>query len=854
MNIIKTLLQLPLKNNLAKISFITLITLFTSCNAIKRVPKNEYLLTDNSVFINDKKNNTEEINNLIYQKPNGKFPLLNIPIRLHIYNLARPNIDSILKAKVYDHPEKVAWKTKVLSKKQFEMDMASRKNLNNWLKKTGEAPVIVDETKTEKSKKLLQTYYYKHGWFDANASFDIDKKENQRASINYFVKTGKPYILDSIRTRIASPVIDTLYKTLKKQSLIVKGEQFNETNFTNERERLTTELRNSGLYHFAQDYITFEIDTIGTKKKVNTDLIIQNRIIKNEDSIVRAPFKIYKIKEVNIFTDNTYENKDETITDSTTYKDYNIYSYGKLKYRPKALTDAVFITKGNVFKDINRTRTYRYLSELRIFRYPTIEYIENAEDTTLTANIYLNPKKKFGLNFSTEVSQSNIQTVGFSFSTGLLIRNVFGGAEILEVSALGSVGASKDSKNPEDPFFDINEIGANIKLTIPRIFFPINTDKVIPKYMSPTTRISTAATSQRNIGLDKQTLTGGLSYNWYPTRKVTNTLDLFNVQFVKNLNTANYFGVYQNSYSSLNNIARDVNYIPSDQTLGFPDGADTFISDALSANNPLNLNAEDLSTVSNIRQRRDRLTENNLIFSTSFNYVKNKRDNLFDNDFSIIRFKVESAGNLLSNISRLSNANKNSNGKYEVFGVPFSQYIKTEFDYVKYWDLGRKNVFAIRTYFGIAIPYGNSDNIPFSKSFFAGGPNDNRAWSAYNLGPGSSKSTNEFNEANLKLHLSAEQRFNVFGKFYGAVFVDAGNIWNVFDNVTDKASTFDGLSSLKDIAIGSGFGLRYDFSFFVLRGDIGFKTYDPSYNLGNRWFNNYNFANAVYNIGINYPF
>lgn len=142
----------------------------------------------------------------------------------------------------------------------------------------------------------------------------------------------------------------------------------------------------------------------------------------------------------------------------------------------------------------------------------------------------------------------------------------------------------------------------------------------------------------------------------------------------------------------------------------------------------------------------------------------------------------------------------------------------------------------------------------FSKSFFAGGPNDNRAWTAYSLGPGSSQTTNEFNEANLKLGLNLEHRFNLFGNLNGAFFVDAGNIWNVFDDVETEGATFDNFSSLKDIAIGSGLGLRYDFSFFVFRFDVGFKTYNPANETQNRWFNEYNFTNAVYNIGINYPF
>ena len=260
------------------------------------------------------------------------------------------------------------------------------------------------------------------------------------------------------------------------------------------------------------------------------------------------------------------------------------------------------------------------------------------------------------------------------------------------------------------------------------------------------------------------------------------------------------------------------------------------------------------SDVSNIAQRKERLTENNLILSSTFNYVKDKRESLFDDDFSIFRFRVESAGNLFTSISRALDLQRNSNGRYELFNVPFSQFIKTEFDYVKHWDLGNKNVFAIRSFFGIAIPYGNSTNIPFAKSFFAGGPNDIRAWTAYNLGPGRSQSTDEFNEANMKITLSAEQRFNLVGRFNGAIFIDAGNIWNALDDVEDKRATFDGLQSLEDIAVGSGFGIRYDFSFFVLRLDVGFKTYDPSRPLGSRWFKDYNFGNAVYNIGINYPF
>ncbi|WP_400076829.1 POTRA domain-containing protein [Winogradskyella sp. R77965] len=835
----------------------------SSCNVVKRVKDNEHLITENAIIEDGKINNEERINNIVIQKVNtGMNGLLGIklPLKLGIYNLARPNIDSIINAKVLSDSSKVRWKTKLLSKKQFDKEIETRKNFNTWLKRTGEAPTILNEDKTIKTTNNLRKYYYSKGWFNNQVEYEIEKDSSKRAQVTYKVTKNKPYILDSITPIISSVAIDTLYDKFSNTSLLIKGEQYNQLNYEKERERINTYLRNAGFYYFGQDYISFVTDTIKTNHKVNTELIIANRSIRGEDSTTTVPFKIYKIKEVNIFTDDNFDNRFKTISDTTIHENYNLYSKDKLRFRPKALTDAVFINKGDTYSDLARSRTSRYLNDLQMFRYPSIDYVENEEDTTLTANIYLEPKKKYQLSFDPEINTSNIQTIGFSFSTGLKIRNVFRGAESLELSGIAAIGASRNPSDDNTSFFDINEFGGNIRLTIPRFFSPFNTDKIVPKYMSPSTVINLSATSQQNIGLDKQALSGVLSYNWFPSKTVTNNLDLFNVQFVKNLNTSNYFGVYTNSFGRLNSIAREIDYIGDGETLENPliendfSPADQFIDDVLAGDTSLTLNDPDFATVNNIEERKERLTENNLIFSTSFDYKKDKRQNIFDNDFSVFKWRVELAGNLLSNISRLTGASKNDNGNYEVFGVAFSQYFKTEIDYVKYFDLGRKNVFAFRSYAGIAIPYGNSNSIPFAKSFFAGGPNDNRAWTAYNLGPGSSETTNEFNEANFKIHLSAEQRFNLFGQWYGALFIDAGNIWNVLDNVEDENATFNNINSLKDIAVGSGFGIRYDFDFFVLRFDTGFKTYDPSLIEGSRWFKEYNFRNAVFNIGINYPF
>lgn len=844
-----------MKNQLSKIVLFIITIHITSCDSTKRVAENDYLLTKNTVFINGEKDKRETIDNLLYQEPNQK--ILGFPLRLQFYNLARPNIDSIINANLNKNPNRRERLENFLSKKQLDKYVESRTNFNNWIKKTGEAPVIIDEDKARNSVKRLKDYHINNGWFDVEASYDIQKNGNKSASIEYQVQTGQAFIIDSISTKIATPIIDTLYrKTVHKNTLIKPNEQYRTSNFELERNRISTELRNLGLYHFNQDYITMEMDTIGTNKKVNVVLQIQNRAIRTPDSVIRQPFKVYHINDVKIITDYAFENNGKPFQDSISYNGYKIYSYGKMRYRPKALSDAMFISPGEIFSDLARSRTYRYLNELRTFKYPNIEYKENP-DNSLSTIVSLTPLKKFSLGFNTEVSQSNIQSIGFSLNPSLQIRNIFRGAETFQISAIGSIGSSKGASNVssvDDPFFDIIEYGVDLKLTIPRFFTPFYTESIVPKYMSPSTRISLSTTSQTNIGLDKQTFNGILSYHWQPSAKVTNRLEAANIQYVRNLNINRYFDVYKNSFNSLNQIAKDVNYIDSNTNLSIPDDTDAFIAYALENPTPGGISANQLRTISNINERKNRLTENNLIISTSFSLTNDERTNLVDEDFSIFKFRIELAGNLLATASDLFGVQKNANNRYEIFNVAYSQFVKTEFDYIKHWDLGKRKVLALRSFFGIALPYGNSNSIPFSKSFFAGGPNDNRAWTAYNLGPGSSQSLNEFNEANLKFSFSVEQRFNLFQNLNGAVFVDTGNIWNVSDNVTTEGATFKDFNSLKDIAIGSGFGLRYDFNFFVFRFDIGFKTYDPSYPINNRWFNDYNFGNAVYNIGINYPF
>lgn len=850
----------------AKISLILLTALFiSSCNAVKRVEDDQRLLKNNAIYVNGEEISQNTIYNQLYQEPNSRF--LGLPLQLYLYNLANPNPDTTYLNWLQKKPKRAERLADLLSEKQVVRLGNIYVNINEWIMNTGEPPAIISETKTQRSAERLKAWYWNNGWFNAETDYEIiplDKKK--RARVEYYVTPKEPYLVDSITTRIASIVADSIYEVHKENSLIVPGVQYRTQDFGAERERLTALYRNNGLFHFEQEYISFEADTISTDHKVNTALIIQNREATVDGVQTRIPYKVHKISEVNIFPDYRYENRNEPITDTATNEGYNLFSFEELQFRPGALTNAIFITPGTIYSDAARTLTYNRLNQLRTFRYPNIQYMEDPSDTTgtaLIANIFLTPRQKYSLGFEFDISQSNIQKIGIGFGGSLLIRNVFEGAEILEISGRGSIGSSKDAANDADRFFDITEIGVDVDLTLPRILFPISTEKLIPKYMSPFTTLGVGASTQTNIGLDKQSLSAVMNYRWLPNDNLTFSMDATNIQYVRNLNIDNYFNVYRNSYLELNDIATSENINAPDRFftineqgerfLEIPEGAEGFLR-AARLGEMNGLTPPQTEALNDLRERKNRLTEDNLIYATNFSYILNKKENIYDEDFSRLRIKLEAAGHFLSAVSRITGANKDDNGRYSIFGVNYSQYFKTEVDYIKHWDLGGSKVIAIRTFGGIAVPYGNSNSIPFIRSFFAGGPNDNRAWQPYSLGPGSSGGRNEFNEANMKIALSAEYRFQLVGDLKGAIFTDAGNIWNVYDVVEEEASTFTSLSDLEEIAVGTGIGLRYDFNFFVLRFDVGFKTYNPAHEAGNRWFRGYNLSEAVFNVGINYPF
>ena len=855
-----------MKNISTKITAFIAISIFIcACNAVKRVPDGELLLTKNEIRVDDKIIKEEKLSNQLYQKPNTT--LLGYRLRLNLYNLANLNPDSTYQAKFKNNPKKYERKSKWFSAKQVDRLGQSffYNGIHSFLKTTGEPPVIIDQDKASKSLLRLKYYYFINGYFNVNAIYKIDTVKFKKGIVKYAISPGNAFFIDSVQKSITTPALDSLYEKNKASTFIKSGLQYKTEDFESERNRITTIFRNNGAYYFQPNYVTFNIDTIKKVNKANVTLLINNYSYQEADSTKTELFKLYKISDVNIYTDYSTSKDSLNITDSTIYKNFNLYSQKKLKYKPKSITDAVFITKGGYYADYKTVLTTRYLNNLKIFNYPSIQYEIDKRDSTaqsLIAKVYLTPRKKFSFGTTLDVTHSNIQDFGIGLSISETIRNVFNGAETLEVAARGNIGASQDLANPNNNFFNVSEYGLDVKLNIPRILMPFNTDRIIPKNMIPSTLITIGFAKQQNIGLDKENFTGGVSYNWTPKLNRTARFDLFNTQFVRNLNPRNYFNVYGSSYNALNNFSKTYNsnltYFdnPIDRNLIIEQGTDGFTRDVLSGNTTFlqPITAADFQSIRSIEERRLRLTENDFILATSFTFSKTTKKDMTDNTFYLFKTKIESAGTILTAFAASTDQKQNSGGNYEIFDLEYAEYVKTEFDYIKHWDLSKEKIVAFRTFFGIAIPFGNSNYIPFSRSYFSGGSNDNRAWQPYGLGPGSSGAVDDFNEANMKIAVSGEFRFKIAGSLKGALFADAGNIWNVLDNVVDEKSTFTSLNDLRDIALGSGFGLRYDLNFFVIRFDLGFKTYNPANEISRRWFKEYNFSNSVLNFGINYPF
>jgi outer membrane protein assembly factor BamA len=825
-----------------KTSFYFLLSIFlVSCNSTKHVAEDEHLLKQNFFFIDSVKTNASELQKYVLQKPNPRF--LGLPLGLYFHNIGnydKPKTPSVWGKK---NPRSYNFVKAIFSEKQSIAYAKSFINLNkSFLKYKG--PEIINNLKIKRTADNLWAYYKTQGFFKSEVTSTIHRDSlHKKGTVTYHISKGKPTILDSVNIKITSPTLDSIYKASSLETLLKTGNQYKDQTFRNEADNVVKLFRNNGIYHFTESALGFYVDSTRTDYKTNVDFLISsNRLIEKNGQYIEKPFKVHTLKEINVITDYSFTKKDSPIKDSISYRGINFLAHHKIKYNPKYLSESIFLKPGGVYKDTLRNLTRTHLKSLKNFKSTNIKFTPiSGTDDELRMDIFLAPLEKYTLGFETELTHSNIRNIGASAKFSIINKNAFKGAELLKASLLGSWFNSNNGPGLE--------VGGDISLEIPRFIAPFGLNKYVPKEMSPRTLFSVGSSFQKNIGLDRQTFTFLTDYKWQFNSKKTIQLEILNTQYVKNLNVDSFFTIYSSEFDNLNSVAKEY-YNDTNKVLGLPNEAISFMNTVANDTNFQSSNSEDYNTATNILNRYNIITSDFLIPTIAYSFTYNSQSDFNDNNFSFFKIRIANSGNILGLLSK----NINSNNKKTFLKIPLAQYFKTDIEYKKFWNIGTNNsVIGIRTFLGAIITYDNSD-VPFTKSYFAGGSNDIRAWQTYELGPGSRNTGLEYNVGSLKFLTSTEYRFDVFSKLKGALFVDAGNIWDISGaSFVDEEAKFKDLSSLKNIAVGSGFGARLDFNFLILRLDVGFKTYEPYLN-GNKWFKNYNFANAAYQIGINYPF
>ena len=455
------------------ILFLTGLTLF-GCSGTRAYRTQQVLIDKNEVYQESQLLKNDPVNFIITTPANKKF--LGIAIKKMLYESSHPEPQKKFEKWLAKKEKRIKRLEKWFSPKQVSALENYSVKFNEWLKNNGEPPAVLDTNAINTSKKRIQQYYKNLGYYNVIVDHDTTHTKPKKVVLQYQIYPDKQYEIDSIKTQIDSPQIEKIYTSNTAAAIIKQGNTFEINKFEKERERLFTLFRNNGVYNFQQNSIQFiaAIDSTGQDLKIPVTIEIQNpQQLVNEISTT-VPYQTYTINEIEVFVDdfNAGINIDQ-FTDSIQYKNITLYSKGKLKYRPQAITSGIAIKKNKSYSDLDRTLTYRYYTNLKNFKYPTINYslIPEKEDQ-LKASIFLTPRERFSLGFDLDFSHSNIQDFGIGLGGGLGIRNVFRGAESLELNAKNTLGASRDIAQKGDQFFNLFELGVDLKLSFPRLVFP----------------------------------------------------------------------------------------------------------------------------------------------------------------------------------------------------------------------------------------------------------------------------------------------------------------------------------------------------------------------------------------------
>lgn len=687
----------------------------------------------------------------------------------------------------------------------FNMVDTPKKNsgLWYWLKyKVGEPPVLASSVNIEKNRLIMQNRLENRGFFKTEVTADTVIR-HKKMEVTYAADLAQRYVIRNVNLPTDSGQIYNIIRRISKTSQLKKGNGYNLQTILNERERIDNKLKQNGFYYFNPDDIIIDADSTVGKHKVDMYVRIKKQ----------TPFShlvSYKINDVIVYADYDIhsDTASTTIDRIPKFQGYRIID-PEQKFNPKMFPRTLVFKPKDVYNRTAHSTSLNRLVSLGVYKFVKVRFeeVDTVNRPMLNAFYFLTPLPKKSLSFEVSGLSKSNNANGTELSVNWKNRNFFKGAELFTISVFG--GFEKQVAGQQR----INTLrgGIDLNLVVPRIIGPV-TIRSNSAFVPQTVANLGYELFSRNTQYTLSSAKTSLGYRW--KRSVKN----------------------QHEWSFLS-----VNYVrPTNITPEFQQQLDTNITLA-------------------------RSIEKQFIIGMVYNYNYNsqavanrKKHNFYFNG------NADVSGNILG---LTSGANVKEGNQKLIFGAPFSQYIRAEADFRYYMRMGKNTVLASRAFAGAGYAYGNSITMPFIKQFFAGGANGIRAFRARSLGPGSYYAGNPKETyvadqpGDIRLEMNTELRAKLVSILYGAVFVDAGNIWLFKEDPERPGGKFTN-KFLSQFAVGTGVGLRVDVSFFVLRADLAMPLRKPYINTGSRWvFDQINFGdsewrrnNLILNIAIGYPF
>ncbi len=664
---------------------------------------------------------------------------------------------------------------------------------NRWIQRVGTPPVLYDSLLTLASRDQLHTALSNKGFMNNRVEYRVKTDSVKRkAWVNYDITLGEPYYIRSIDYEIPDEALHELILADSSHFTVHTGDLLDYGHLDEWRQSITESLRNKGYYAFNKEYITFIADTAADSKGV--DLTLNTRDPYHND---RMPYytehEPFYVRDVVYVTDyDPVAMHDGFMGEDTVVLKSGVKVFeGEERYlRLDIIEDCNYIVPGSLYSTEAVNRTYRALGRLNVLKQVNIDIKPVGEvDGVLMVDawVLLQHDKTQSVSVSLEGTNSE-GDLGFGVGVDYEHRNIFKGAEVLSAKAKvsyesisGDLGGLINN--------NYSEYSTELGVTFPKFMFPLLRQSFKRKIQASTT-FTVNFDYQARPEYTRVIAGGGWRYQWTErSRRLSHTLTLLDVSVIS---VPKFNDEFKQRFDSIANPLLFYSY------------------------------------------------QDHLIMRMGYNFYRTNKAEMsvqqmghFQRDVFTIRANVETAGNLLYGLSHLTQQKADENGSYKALGIRYSQYVKADADYAFTHYLDRRQSIAFHIGAGVAVPYGNSDVLPFEKRFYSGGANSVRGWGVRTLGPGSYNSNNKLSNfinqcGDIRFDVNLEYRAKLFWIIELGLFLDAGNIWTIRSYENQPGGVFKFNKFYEQIAAAYGAGIRLDFKYFLVRVDMGMKAHNPA--------------------------